>query len=223
MNTDGHGCGYNQNMSPEEAKFLFEVERFRLWTVTAVKQTGEWQSDYPEWESVYEATEAFLGAVDIKAVSKATVDELLYILDSDNEMWAIADAIAEYPEVMVYLAQAAIDSNYFWAKSQLAEKLVDSAVNRSEVERLLFALAKDEREYIRRIALGNLAKINSPLVNELIEPAWASNNLVQRMMVLSALLKISSPELEKYLALAEADGRKHLVSFAARIRRGESV
>lgn len=211
-------------MHSAEEKILFEVQRFRLWTATipTERQFAEWECDYPEWPSAYAAASDFLTEVHTEELAAEIINQLLYIIAADNECWIIVGEVAKYPEKLLYLAQAAIGSSYANAKWQFAVELGNLTVHKSEAERILFAFAKDEDEYTRRQALSALAKLGSPLVSELIESAWSSNHQYQRMTVLSALHKIASPELEKYLTLAELDGREYLVTWAARIRRGET-
>ncbi len=207
-----------------EEQFLPEVQRFRRWvaTIPTERQLAEWECNYSEWADVYKASTDFLAVVDVKELTEATLNELLFIIAADNECQIIAGEIAKYPEALLYMAQAALRSSYANAKWQLAIELGNLAVYQREAERILYALAKDEDEYTRRRALGALAEAGSSLVNELIEPAWLSNHQYQRMMVLSALHKIASPELERYLALAETDGREYLVAWASHIRRGQT-
>lgn len=211
-------------MPSAEEIFLHEVQRFRRWTTTIPVERTQWigwECNYLEWADVCSAASNFLAAVNIENLSEQTINALLYIIAADNECWIIVYEVAKCPKNLLYLAQAAILSPYADAKWQLAIELGKLLTHKSEAERILLAFAKDEDEYTRRRTLMALAELDSSLVNELIEPAWSSNHQYQRMMVLSALHRIASPDLEKYLKLAELDGREYLVAWAARIRRGE--
>ena len=210
-------------MSDARRKFLAEAERFRTWSakVVVTATSAEWQSDYPEWEKVYEVSSEFLGQVDIEDWDDEVITSLLFVIDGDNEMQIVAEEIGQHPEKLLHLTQVALPIQS-WAKWQLAVELGKLSGYQPEAEKLLYALAKDEDEYTRRRALRALAEMRSPYVEELIEPAWSSEHQYQRMMVLFALYTIQSSELEKYLKFAEEDGREFLMGYVTKIRRGEA-
>ena len=210
-------------MTEAQEKFLHEVERFRAWASTVPKErSAEWESEYPEWGDAYKATFDFLETVIIEELDEKTKDELLFILAADNECEMISDELEKYPSKLIHLAQTAIPSVHKDAKWQLATALGRLPVQTQQSESILYAFAKDDYEYTRRRALRALAEFNSPLVHELIEPAWSSSDEYQRMGVLEALFMVQSPELEKYLKLADEDGRKYLTGYAEKIRSGET-
>jgi HEAT repeat protein len=94
-----------------------------------------------------------------------------------------------------------------------------------EANRLLLILARDEHEYVRRRALGALARLGSSAVEPLAREAWHRPDEHQewaRMMALDCLHRIGSPHLEPFLAEAERDERQHLRDFAKRIRQGRT-
>jgi len=207
-----------------EERFLAEVEKFRLWTsaIPEEQKSLEWECDYPDWANVYEAVEELLSTVNLEKLRKQTLKQLLYITAADHSCQMIAARIARYPEQLLFLAHAALVSTYSDAKWQIAVELGKITVQKADAERLLLAFAKDEDEYTRRRALGALAQANSLLVNEVAATAWLSNHEYQRIMALSALHKVNSPELEKYLTLADEDGREYVVAQAQHIRRDET-
>ena len=210
-------------MNEAQEKFLHEVERFRTWASTVPKErSAEWESEYPEWGDAYKATFVFLESVVIEELDEKTKDELLFILAADNECEMISDELEKYPNKLIHLAQTAISSVHKDAKWQLATALGRLSVQTPQSESVLSMFATDDYEYTRRRALRALAEFNSPLVRGLIEPAWSSNDEYQRMGVLEALFMVQSPELERYLKLAEEDGREYLARYAAKIRSGET-
>src|SRR5262249_23050845 len=126
-------------------------------------------------------------------------------------------------ELLVPLAWAAIERGERDNRWQLADQLgrAEPADGREEVLR---ALLRDEYEYVRRRALGALARIGSPCVQSEAIRAWERPDDDQqwaRMMVLWCLHRVGSPMLEQFLAIAERDPREYLRGFAERVRRGE--
>lgn len=82
----------------------------------------------------------------------------------------------------------------------------------------------DEHEYVRRRALGALARIGSRQTEAEAARIWATDDPCQvwaRMQCLWALQRVASPELERYLRLAESDASHHLRAFAERVRSGQ--
>lgn len=75
-------------------------------------------------------------------------------------------------------------------------------------------------------ALGALARLGSPMVEELALEAWHRPDEHQewaRMMALECLHSLGSPHLQPLLAEAERDERQYLRSYAERLRRGGSA
>lgn len=211
-------------MSNAEKVFLEEVELFRAWARSSDSEPrfAEWQLDYTQWESIYAAATVFLTAVPVAAWNARNIGALLDIIEADWDIQQVAGSLAQHPDKLLRLAELALhETSHADAKWQLALELGPLAPRSTEAERLLLAFAHDEDEYTRRRALGALAKIDSPHVAGLIEPAWSSGDEYQRMMALFALAKTSSPDLGKYLQMAEADGREYLLAYAAKIRAGQ--
>lgn len=145
---------------------------------------------------------------------------LLYIIARDNEMQELAKEVARNPDNLVCLAERATASPERDAKWQLAVELSRLERRPPQVESLLLRFAHDDDDYVRRRSMLALADTGSAKVEGLVAPVWETGDEHQRMAVLYALWKTGSPQLDTYLAQAEADGRQYLVGYAARIRAG---
>jgi HEAT repeat protein len=173
---------------------------------------------------IYDAILGFVAARPLESWSADELQAVLYVIARDNEMQHIAREIRrQRPELILSLADAAIRIGERDDRWQLAEELGQLGRNGGEEERLLLILARDEYEYVRRRALGALARLGSPLVEELALEAWHRPDEAQewaRMMALECLHSLDSPHLEPLLAEAERDERQFLRGFAEELRRG---
>jgi HEAT repeat protein len=169
---------------------------------------------------LYVATRSHFNAYSPAEWNASDVDLILYVLARDNEVEIVKDELERRPEHLASLARhslaSACDHESRW---QLAVALAKTQV--PESEELLTRYCRDKHEYVRRRALVALASIGSAIAEVFAEEAWATGEQYQRMSALSALHKLKSPSLTKYLRLAEEDGREYLTALAARIRRGD--
>ncbi len=202
-----------------------QVARFRSWAEAypSAERFGEWECDYDDWWSVYDAFLPFVATTTCQEWSSATTQMLLYIIARDNEFGQLAHEVAKNPNNLLCLAKRVVDSPEPDARWQIAVELGQMAGPSAQVEEILTQFAHDDDEYVRRRALIALADIGSPHVADFVEPAWDTGHEYQRMAVLHALRAIGSPQLEEYLARADADGRQHLVDYAMRIRAGATA
>jgi HEAT repeat protein len=205
---------------------MTEVRRFREWATTYPpdNRSGEWECDYGSWPSLYDAVFDFVEMHPFESWSPDELRAVLYSLARDNEMQHIARGIRRRrPELILPLADAAIRMGERDDRWQLAEELGQLGRSGGEEERLLLILARDEYEYVRRRALGALARLGSPVVEELALEAWHRPDEDQewaRMMALECLHSLGSPHLEPLLAEAERDERQYLRGYAEELRRG---
>lgn len=206
------------------AELLAEVARFRAWAGDRPPDDlppGEWECDYPHWGDLYEAVLGHLVSSPPESWSPEEWQAVLYTLARDNESEHLAEEIGlHHPATLVALAEEALARGEPDARWQLAEQLGQEHV---EAERLLLILASDEAEYVRRRALGALARLGSPALERLALDAWQREDEHQeyaRMVALDCLQQVGSPHLERLLAEAEQDDRPHLRNFAGRIRQG---
>jgi HEAT repeat protein len=199
-----------------------ETRRFRVWAdaYPLAKRHDWWAYDYRSWQQLGDAFTRFLEACPFPTWSSEAVQTVLYVIARDNESQHHVRQVAQEPARLLFLAEESLSCDEPDAKWQLAVELGNLAEHRTEAEPLLFRFSQDEDEYVRRQALMALGRLRSPLVERLVGPAWDSGDEYQRMAVLCALLDTASPELNEYLARADADGREYVAGYAARVRAG---
>jgi hypothetical protein len=204
-----------------------EVARYRAWAdasgVPPEQQSGEWSSGYPGWHRINTAFDHFVAVSSWQEWSEDTISFLLDAIARDDENRYLVRALARLPDDLLYLAERAVTSLERDARWQFAAELGRLGLELPRAESLLLRYVRDEEEYVRRIALMSLADIGSSQAERLALAIWEDEEMWQeygRIAALYTLHKVSSPHLEKYLALANADGRKHLVDYAVRVRAG---
>jgi hypothetical protein len=207
---------------------MTEVGRFRAWadaTFPPDRRFGEWECSYEEWKCLYGAVLEFLAACPFESWSPEEVRAVLYTLARDWEMQYLAGEVCrKYPDLLASLTRASIEVGECDNRWQLANELGQLGRAGGEEERLLLLLVRDEHEYVRRRALGALARLGSLKVEKLALEAWHRPDPHQqwaRMMALWSLHRVGSPQLGPLLVEAEQDPREHLRVFAERVRRGE--
>jgi hypothetical protein len=211
------------------ADLLVEVTRFREWanTYPAEDRTGEWECDYRSWSSIYNAVLEFTASHPFEEWSGDELRAVLYAIARDHEIQHHAREIRRrHPELLVSLAQAAINIGERNDRWQIAEELGQLGHKGGEEEALLLIMARAENEYVRRRSLRALARIGSAAVEELALEAWHREDPDQehaRMMALHCLSLIGSPRLESLLAEAVKDGRKYLAGFAKEMLRSSGL
>ena len=207
------------------ADLMTEVGRFREWAegVPLGLRSRDWECDYDRWNELYDAVLSYVGANPPESWSDEAGQAVLYALARDNEMEHLSEEIrTRHPAALVALTRAALSQGEREARWQLANELGYLPDARGETEELLLILACDEDEYVRRQALGALARIGSPSVERLALEAWNrpdENQEWARMMVLDCLRKIRSPHLAPLLGEAERDERPYLRDFAKYLRQ----
>lgn len=216
-------------MTDEFQALAAEVARFQAWadsTVPLADRYNDWEINYDYWQRLYEVTTNFVKAVPFPQWDTAAIQLLLFTITRDNESKWLIREIAKIPDQLLFLAENAILSDERDAKYQIAAALGQLDTQSAEAESLLLQFVHDKDEYVRRRALMALADAGSTHVEALVESAWNTADEVQeyqRMAVLYALNTVNSPQLDHYLILAEADGRKYLVAMAARIHASRNA
>jgi hypothetical protein len=206
---------------------MTEVGRFREWANRYLpdRRYGEWECDYDHWGDLYAAVLEYVAARPPETWSDEESEAVLYAIARDNEIEHLAGEIRlRRPDTLLALAGRALTAGDADAKWQLAVGLGELGRAGDEAERLLLLLARDEHEYVRRRALGALARLCSPAVEQLALEAWHrpdENQEWARMMALGCLHRVGSPHLEPLLAEAERDGRQYLSGYAKRVRQGQ--
>ncbi|MDB5294614.1 MAG: hypothetical protein JWO31_597 [Phycisphaerales bacterium] len=203
-----------------------EVERFRSWAATprAAEGGAEWDALYEDWDRVYAAVLGLVDAKPFAAWSAAEAAAVLYAVARDNDLQHLAGEIrARAPGLLPDLAEAALRGGERDARWQLAEELGRLATACPRRGPLLERLAGDEDEYVRRRALGALARAGSPATERVALEAWHRPDASQewaRMTALWALHRVGSGQLGRLLDEAERDARPYLAAYAADVRRG---
>lgn len=207
---------------------LYEVARFKEWTRARPPNSlnGEWESDYDHWPALHAAVLRFLDSEPIEAWSHEAVDAVLYAIARDNEVEHLAREIADaHRALLTPLARLALVNGEPDARWQFAVQLGRVGQNAEiDAEEILLLMLQDEQEYVRRRALGSLARIGSSHTEPAAEREWRRvdpNQEWARMMCLWSLHRIGSPRLRGFLDDAERDTREHLRSYAQRVRSGD--
>jgi hypothetical protein len=204
-----------------------EVACYRAWAdasgVPPEQQSGEWSSGYPGWDRINTAFDNFVAVSSWQEWDDTTTKFLLYAIACDDENRYLVRSAAKRPDDLLYLAEQAVTSPERDARWQFAAELGHLGSLFPRVEKLLLHYIHDKEEYVRRIAMMALADIGSVETEALALAMWDDGDMWQeygRIGTLYTLWKVNSPHLEKYLLLADTDGRKYLVNFAERIRAG---
>jgi len=206
---------------------LDEVARFQVWarTLPLLSRSGEWECDYEHWGDLHAAVLRFLDDRPLESWSREALQAVLYAIARDNEIEHLAGVIADaHRPLLAPLTRVALDIGEPDARWQFAEQLGRVGQKGEVEEQLLVLLVQDEYEYVRRRALGALARIGSVHTERVALREWERPDPSQewaRMMCLWSLHHIGSPLLTRLLADAEQDPRAHLRSYVDRVRRGE--
>lgn len=199
---------------------LEEVARFRQWAAKIPLETrsGEWECDYPDWQSVWAAAKHLIETVPTVNWTTALKDNFLYAVARDNETGNIADQLLGRSDALLVLAAQAIHSVEIDAKWQMAARLGELHEYKREAEALLVQFVQDGDEYVRRRALLALGRLGSAMTESFADTAWQTGHEYQRIAALWALKDAASSKLRDYLQRAHEDGRKYLVGNAMKIR-----
>lgn len=192
------------------------VQRFRAWAEANVpsQRSGEWETEYPDWDSLHAAANAVLRA-DCAEWDEETKGLLLYAIARDNEVGLLADSLTK--KQVDLLSAYSLRTDEADGKWQLAEQVRRFRLD-PERERVLLTYTQDADEYVRRIALMVLGDLGSVHAEKLALAAWDSGDEYQRMACLHALARVESPALTKYLNMAQQDGSEYVRRLAEQIK-----
>jgi len=206
-------------------ELLQEVSRFQAWAEAyAVARSGEWECDYGAWPALHLAVRRFLASKPFASWSVEETRAVLYAIARDNEIEFLARVVREeHPTLLLPLARAALSMGECDDRWQLAEQIGRLGTAGEEEEAVLLLLVTDEHEYVRRRALGALARTRSSRTEAETAHIWEIDDPARewaRMQCLWALHRVGSPRLDRYLRRADADASEHLRAYAERVRRG---
>src|SRR5579871_2558952 len=171
------------------------VRQFRAWADANPGRGGEWEQDYPEWDTLYRAANTVIGSASDEWDDE-TKQWLLYAVARDNEIGLLAGSLTE--KQVDLLAKYSLKTDERDGKWLLAEQMRRFRLE-PERELVLLAYAQDAEEYVRRIALMVLGDLGSVHAEKLALAAWESGDQYQRMACLHSLARIESPALARYL------------------------
>ena len=206
---------------PSFQAFKEQVDLFRVWASLPGRagRYGEWECDYEPWGDIYEAFWAFIKDCPPSQWTSEIKRILLYALARDNEGGILADDLFEDMERVHALIELCFQEGEWDAREQIASRL--GTIPFSEQHELwLLRFADDEYEYVRRMALSSLGRIDSAHAESVAEKAWFREEEwqeYQRLQALDTLHRIRSGKLRDYLQFAKEDGRKYLVALATEI------
>jgi HEAT repeats len=198
-----------------------EVTKFREWVSSVEYLNSETLNAedgciYSEWWHLFEIILTFLTTSINDHWTDREVDDILYVMSWDNECEDLADEIEENSDILIKLANLALNSSEDDAKWQLADRLGN--LYNEPAESLLLKFVKDEDEYVRRRALSALGRMQSPYAEALAEKSWETGEEYQRIAALWVLKDISSSKLGAYLQKAIDDGRRIVIINADQIQ-----
>lgn len=181
--------------------------------------TSEWECDYNHWQALYTAFNHCIESNPPSLLNEHHIKNIIYIIARDNEMENLIATLATHTNWFKKVLPHVLDCEEPEAKWQFALALGGLILPFETSENALLKLVTDKNEYVSRIALQSLGKIGSSKTESLCIKAWHTNHEYQRIMALWVLKEIHSNQLEKYLFLAEKDGRPHLINNAQNIRQ----
>jgi HEAT repeats len=215
-------------VTDKSARLISQVKCFEKWAddiYLPEDRFGEWECDYPDWSSLYEAVLNFIGECLFSEWSTEQLQAVLYALARDNDCQYIVKKISQgHPETLIELATVSINLGEPNAKWQLAAELGNIQSYEKQAEEILLDLVRDTDEYVRRRALIALARIKSEFVEDLALEIWHQSHESQewaRMAVLWSLYQVGSSALNPLLSEAELDSRPYLASYARKMRQSE--
>lgn len=144
-----------------QSQLIKEIKSFNLWSKTAEKSYGEWETDYLHWDRIYKSTINLIEKIPVGNWSADIVNKFLFILARDNECENIINQLIDFPTQLIELAKHSLSFTDFEARWQIAYGLGELTDNEEEVKLLLQKFTVDEEEYVRRRALFAFEKKES--------------------------------------------------------------
>ena len=207
-----------------------EIDRFKFWAnhafeVLKIEQHNGWEMDYSNWPSIWTAFEDFLTVKPSGEWSREELTSILFIIGRDNDCESIIEMVASHPKAHEYIAEEGLNYNDDRTQWQIAASLSQLKSNPHLAIQLSIKYFQKENEYVSRMALQSLGKLQSDLTEYFCEQSWERwNDEHNHIMVLTVLYEYRSPLILKYLDKAKADGRTYLLknvqTIEEKIRRG---
>lgn len=208
---------------PPIEQFELEVARFQTWAeqVPVASRSGEWECDYPDWDDLYAAWQVLRSHLPLQTWSEPLIRSFLYVLARDNENRAIVRDVAELgTDCVILVSNWALEYGEAEAQYQCAQAL--GHTNLTVAESLLLRFAESQDEYVRRMALDSLAALSSIHTERVALLFWeqaAQDCPWIKMMVLSALSRVESRQVDRLIQEAKCAEDSDLSEFAAKLER----
>lgn len=186
---------------------------------------GEWEYGLSEFDEMCNIILEIIENISYEEASDQIIDDMLFGIARDNECSRIVCELLKYPEWYSLLCRKSLETDYINAKWQFAETLKD--YNGSDgLYELIFEFLNVDDEYTERLALKSLAYIYPDKAEKYAIGFWHRDKYksayeieYQKIMVLHVLHIIHSPELEKYLDLADKTEYCYLKKNSEEIRK----
>lgn len=191
-----------------------EVNRFCEWADSTTHRSAEWETEYPNWESLWKASEETLAKIKI---SPEDIRLLLYVIARDNECERVKEMLSEYPKNGMALAFSARGYSDSEARWQIADFLGTQCNSKSE--QFLRAYFADSNEYVRRRAMLAMVNVDRGSAEAMALFSLKSTEENARLAAIRTLAKLESKELEKALTQLESDSSELVKSAVLEIRR----
>jgi len=204
---------------------FIEIDKFESWAEVMLSEpstiSAEWETEYPDWDAIEAHFKDFIRSLPSSRWNSNELSLLEYIIARDNECERLVEDLTD--DALIALSEYALIHGEQDSKWQLANALPRIADTQKAIG-LIERYVNDAEEYVNRIALMALAKVDPQKAERYCEAHWIRNlygdiDEYQRMAVLATLKEIGSPLLESYLKLAKEDGRPYLVNLASELEQ----
>lgn len=168
--------------------------------------------------------------LNFEVVGDELLDDIIFLIAQQWDMGIILNwfnkgkeeigqlGMSEYQ--LRVLSARGINSEWTDARSQFAASLYKIGDQRIAVD-LLLKYHEDDDEYVRRLALKSLHKLNYHGLNDLLIISWNFDEEYERRMCLEIWKQTADPLFDKFCALALTDERDALREFAGKLKNGE--
>ena len=185
------------------------VEKFKKYQkryypyITEENDNGEWEIGIKLWDEMNSAYLTVIEIYEADCAVKSLTDDMLYVIARDSECSHLLCETLNYAKWFELLCRRSIETGYYNAKWQFAEKL-GNYKEESDVTELLFSFIESGDEYTERMALQSLCVHFPERVEQYAIKFWNrkiyNEDEYQKIMALYALHEIKSPLLKEYIA-----------------------
>lgn len=216
---------YEKILHKSVIKFKRKANKvYPLWN--EINDNGEWEIELYEFDKMCNIIFEIIEKLAPTEATEQMIDDILFGIARDNECSRIICKLLEYSEWYSLLCQKSLTTNYINAKWQFAESLKDYNAQ-DNLHEIIFEFLNVDHEYTERLALKSLAYIYPDKAETYAIKFWWRDKYkddnygdeYQKIMVLHVLHIIHSPELEKYLDLADKSTYCYLKENSTVIRK----